>query len=71
MNVAEITDLLSDNVCQARGEAMETQTINWLDLSESEKANFLEQTRTYLKQQIAEAKLSKNASAILQKYDII
>ena len=38
---------------------METRRINWLDLSDPQKAIVFEQARTYLQQQKAEAKLSK------------
>ena len=50
---------------------METQRINWLDLSEPQKAIVLEQSRTYLQQQIAEAKLSKSVITVLQKYELM
>ena len=50
---------------------METQTINWLELSDSQKAKALEQARTYLNQQIAEAKLCKSAVIVLQKYKLM
>ena len=50
---------------------METQKINWLDLSDSQKAKVLERARTYLQQQIAEAKLCKSVIAVLHKHGII
>jgi hypothetical protein len=50
---------------------MITQTINWLDLSDSQKAKVLEQVGIYLQQQISEAKLSKSVITVLQKYGII
>ncbi|MGD0996681.1 MAG: hypothetical protein ABR909_14315 [Candidatus Bathyarchaeia archaeon] len=50
---------------------METQTINWLNLSDSQKAKVLEQARTYLQQQIAEAKLRKSIITVLTNHGII
>ena len=50
---------------------METQRINWLELSEPQKAIVLEQARTCLQQQIAEAKLGKSVITVLQKYKLI
>jgi len=47
---------------------MEKQTINFLDLSDSQKAKVLEQARTHLQQQIAEAKLQKTVETILTKH---
>jgi hypothetical protein len=49
---------------------METQTISWTSLSDSQKATVLKQARTYLQQQIAEAKLSKSAIAVLAKHEL-
>lgn len=43
---------------------METKTINWLDLSGSQKAALLEQVRIYLQQQISEAKLRKSVEVV-------
>ncbi len=50
---------------------MEPQRINWLDLSDSQKATVLEQARTYLRQQIIEAKLVKYVITILHKHELI
>jgi predicted Fe-S protein YdhL (DUF1289 family) len=50
---------------------METQRINWLELSDTQKATVLEQAKAYLQQQIAEAKFSKSAMTVLQKYEFI
>lgn len=71
MTVTEITDLLRNNILKRRERQMETQTINWLDLSDSQKAKVLERARTYLQQQIAEAKLCKSAVTVLHKHGII
>ena len=49
---------------------METHTINWLDLSEPQKAEVLAQTRTYLSQQVAEAKISASVMAVLDKHGL-
>jgi hypothetical protein len=50
---------------------METQKINWLDLSDSQKAIVLEQARTYLRQQVAEAKFGKSILNVLHKHELI
>lgn len=49
---------------------METQRINWLDLSDSQKITVLEQARTYLQQQTAEAKITKYVITVLKKYGL-
>ena len=46
------------------------ETINWFDLSDSQKAKLLEQVKAHLQQQIAEAKLAKYALTILAKHGI-
>jgi hypothetical protein len=46
---------------------METQRINWLELSGRQRAKVLKQARTYLQQQIAESKLSKSVARDLDK----
>lgn len=50
---------------------MEKITVNLFELSDSEKAKLLEQARTYLQQQIEEAKLSKSVITVFQKYGLI
>jgi predicted Fe-S protein YdhL (DUF1289 family) len=50
---------------------METQAINWLELSDSQKAKVLEQARTYLQQQIAEAERCDSVMAVLHKHELI
>ncbi len=54
-----------------RVENTETQKINWLDLTDSQKANVLEQARAYLHEQIEEAKISKTVKAVLDKHGIL
>lgn len=49
---------------------METQRINWLGLSDSQKAKVLEQARAYLKQQVAEEKFSKSVATVLDKHGL-
>ncbi len=56
---------------QMRVENTETQKVNWLDLTDSQKANVLEQARAYLHQQIEEAKVSENVKAVLNKHGLI
>ena len=43
---------------------METQTINWDNLSNSEKDKVLEQARTYLQQQVSETRYCRSLSKI-------
>ena len=50
---------------------METQKFIWVDIPDSQKAKVLEQARTYLQQQKAEAKLRNYAIKVLTKYGII
>ena len=50
---------------------MEMQKVNWLDLTDSQKEKVLEQAKTYLRQQITEAKFSKSVEAILDKHGLI
>jgi predicted Fe-S protein YdhL (DUF1289 family) len=50
---------------------METQTINWLELSDSQKAKVLEKVRTYLQQQIAEAEHCESVTTVLHKHELI
>ncbi len=65
--ITEITDLLGDNVT----EREEKQAINWLELSDSQKAIVLEQAKTFLHQQMEEAKLSKQVIIVLTKHGLI
>lgn len=46
---------------------MEIQKIVWLDLSDSQKAEVLKRARTYLKEQKAEAKITKQGRVLLVK----
>jgi predicted Fe-S protein YdhL (DUF1289 family) len=46
---------------------MITRTINWLSLSDSQKTKVLRQAKTYLKQQVSEAKF---CSALADIYKI-
>ncbi len=41
---------------------MERKTVNLLELSDSQKAKFLEQARTFLKEQVAEARFCKSVA---------
>ena len=50
---------------------MEPQRINWLELSDSQKNAVLDQTRTYLQQQIIETKLLNYVLTILHKHELI
>ena len=38
--------------------------MNWLELTDSQKANVLKQAKTYLHEQIEEARISKNMMAV-------
>ncbi len=49
---------------------MESKNINWFDLSDSQKATVLKQARTYLNQQIGEAKLNKSVTSTLEKHGL-
>jgi hypothetical protein len=69
MVISGITALLRNMFFMHRGrKGMET--INWFDLSDSQKAKLLEQVKAHLQQQIAEAKLAKYALTILAKHGI-
>jgi hypothetical protein len=50
---------------------METKTINWLELSDLQKAKVLAQARTYLQQQIAEAEHCESVTTVLHKHELI
>ena len=49
----------------------EMQKVNWLDLTDSQKEKVLEQAKTYLHQQIAEAEFSKYVMAVLERHGLI
>ena len=49
---------------------MLSQKINWFDLTDSQKAKVLEQTRDSLHEQIEEAKRMKVVFVILKKHDL-
>jgi predicted Fe-S protein YdhL (DUF1289 family) len=68
---AGISDLLRKQHSQTFGENTETQKVNWLELTDSQKANVLEQVKAYLHEQIEEAKISKTAVAVLNKHDLM
>jgi len=50
---------------------MLAEKINWLDLTDSQKAKVLEQARAILHEQIEEAKSMKTVSVILEKHGIL
>jgi len=50
---------------------MESQKINWDELTESQKVNVLENARAYLNQRKEEEKMFKSAIAVLAKHGII
>jgi predicted Fe-S protein YdhL (DUF1289 family) len=43
---------------------METQTINWRSLPDSQKAKVLEQARTYMRQQVSETRFCRSLADI-------
>jgi hypothetical protein len=49
---------------------MGNQQINWIDLSDSQKATLLKQAKAYLQQQKAQAKLSKSVASVLAKHEL-
>jgi len=49
---------------------MRTHRINWIDLSDSQKATLLKQAKAYLQQQKAQAKLSKSVATVLAKHEL-
>jgi len=50
---------------------MEPQRTNWRDLSDPQKNIRLEQAKTFLQQQVVEAKLRNNALKVLHKHELI
>jgi hypothetical protein len=50
---------------------MEAQKINWLELSDIQKAIVLKQAKTYLQQQIAESKLGESVTRVLRKHELL
>jgi len=46
---------------------METHKVIWLDLTDSQKVNVLEQARAYLHDQIEQARISKTVKVALEK----
>ncbi len=67
-----ISDLLRNNILLNVGKIeMDKVTVNLLELSDSQKTEFLEQVRAYLQQQIAEAKLRKSVTTVLIKHGIV
>jgi predicted Fe-S protein YdhL (DUF1289 family) len=45
----------------------ETKKVNWFDLTDSQKASVLEQTRAYLREQIEIARIYKSLKIVLDK----
>jgi len=66
-----IRDLLNRQISDTGKELLETQKVNWLDLTDSQKEKVLAQTKAYLRQQVMDAKISKHVMAVLDKHDII
>jgi len=56
---------------KVRETNMLAEKINWLDLTDSQKAKVLEQARAILHEQIEEAKSMKTVSVILEKHGIL
>jgi len=50
---------------------MGIQKINWLELTDSQKANMLEQVKAYLNEQIEQARVSKTLIAFFNKDNLI
>ncbi|HMK93868.1 MAG TPA: hypothetical protein VK536_00560 [Candidatus Limnocylindrales bacterium] len=50
---------------------MQVQKVNWFDLTDSQKHNVLEHARTYLHQQVREARISKSVVEVLDKHGLV
>jgi len=69
---AEIRDLLIKFYSQILEEKLlQVQKVNWFDLTDSQKHNVLEHARTYLHQQVREARISKSVVEVLDKHGLV
>ena len=56
---------------EGRETKMLDQKVNWLDLTDSQKAKVLEQARASLHEQVEEAKSMKKVFAVLEKHGLL
>ena len=71
MAADRISNSLAKNLYSSKVKPTETQNVIWVNLTDSEKAEVLVQVKTYLLQQVDEAKQCRVVLAVLDKHDVL